>query len=233
MLLGVDVGGTFTDAVLYDGRALHSAKAPTTPDDQSVGVLAATAAALERAGLRGEHGEQLRARDDRRHQRAADRRRRPHGIDRHPGIHRPARRRAPEPASPLPSLRSQGRPAGRRGAAVRRCRTGRPAGSGRAARRVRAEPAGGGAARLGCRGGGDLPAVLLSATPPTSRRSPSACAPSCPGSTSPRRTRCWPSSASTSAARRPSSTRTSRRCWAAISAGSARLRTSAGCRSRR
>ena len=50
MLLGVDVGGTFTDAVLYDGRALHSAKAPTTPHDQSVGVLAATAAALERAG---------------------------------------------------------------------------------------------------------------------------------------------------------------------------------------
>jgi N-methylhydantoinase A len=50
MLLGVDVGGTFTDAVLYDGQTLHSAKAPTTPGDQSVGVLAATAAALERAG---------------------------------------------------------------------------------------------------------------------------------------------------------------------------------------
>ena len=37
MLLGVDVGGTFTDAVLFDGRALHTAKAPTTPDDQSAG----------------------------------------------------------------------------------------------------------------------------------------------------------------------------------------------------
>jgi len=50
MLLGVDVGGTFTDAVLFDGRALHTAKAPTTPDDQSRGVLAAVEAALERAG---------------------------------------------------------------------------------------------------------------------------------------------------------------------------------------
>src|SRR6266511_3898253 len=50
MLLGVDVGGTFTDAVIFDGRALHAAKAPTTPDDQSRGVLAAVEAALERAG---------------------------------------------------------------------------------------------------------------------------------------------------------------------------------------
>src|SRR5206468_10375750 len=50
MLLGVDVGGTFTDAVLFDGRALHTAKAPTTPDDQSRGVLAAVEASLERAG---------------------------------------------------------------------------------------------------------------------------------------------------------------------------------------
>ncbi len=50
MLLGVDVGGTFTDAVVYDGRALHTAKAPTTPEDQSRGVLEAVEAALERAG---------------------------------------------------------------------------------------------------------------------------------------------------------------------------------------
>jgi N-methylhydantoinase A len=50
MLLGVDVGGTFTDAVLaLDGR-LITAKAPTTPGDQSEGVLAAVRAALERAG---------------------------------------------------------------------------------------------------------------------------------------------------------------------------------------
>jgi N-methylhydantoinase A len=49
MRLGVDVGGTFTDAVLaFDGR-LVTAKAPTTPNDQSEGVIAAIEAALTRA----------------------------------------------------------------------------------------------------------------------------------------------------------------------------------------
>ena len=37
MQLGVDVGGTFTDAVLFDGTDIHTAKAPTTPDDESAG----------------------------------------------------------------------------------------------------------------------------------------------------------------------------------------------------
>src|SRR5688572_383323 len=50
MLLGVDVGGTFTDAVLAAGGRLITAKAPSTPHDQSQGVLAAVRAALERAG---------------------------------------------------------------------------------------------------------------------------------------------------------------------------------------
>jgi len=50
MLLGVDVGGTFTDAVVAAGGRLVTAKAPSTPHDQSEGVLAAVAAALERAG---------------------------------------------------------------------------------------------------------------------------------------------------------------------------------------
>jgi N-methylhydantoinase A len=50
VLLGVDVGGTFTDAVLATGGQLVTAKAPTTPDDQSEGVMAAVSAALERAG---------------------------------------------------------------------------------------------------------------------------------------------------------------------------------------
>src|SRR3954454_12363012 len=54
MLLGVDVGGTFTDAVIFDGRSLHTAKAPTTPDDQSRGVMAAVEAALQRAGVGAE-----------------------------------------------------------------------------------------------------------------------------------------------------------------------------------
>ena len=54
MLLGVDVGGTFTDAVLaFDGRIV-TAKAPSTPRDQSEGVMAAVRAALERAGQSAE-----------------------------------------------------------------------------------------------------------------------------------------------------------------------------------
>jgi N-methylhydantoinase A len=53
MLLGVDVGGTFTDAVLFDGAEVHTAKRPTTPEDQSVAVLAAIEAVLEQAGANG------------------------------------------------------------------------------------------------------------------------------------------------------------------------------------
>jgi N-methylhydantoinase A len=50
MLLGVDVGGTFTDAVLLDGESVHTAKLPTTPEDQSGGVIAAVEEVLRRAG---------------------------------------------------------------------------------------------------------------------------------------------------------------------------------------
>jgi N-methylhydantoinase A len=50
MLLGVDVGGTFTDAVLVSGGGLHTAKSPTTPADQSQGVMTAIRAVLDRAG---------------------------------------------------------------------------------------------------------------------------------------------------------------------------------------
>jgi N-methylhydantoinase A len=50
MLLGVDVGGTFTDAVLLDEAVVHTAKVPTTPGDESEGVMAAIGAVLERAG---------------------------------------------------------------------------------------------------------------------------------------------------------------------------------------
>jgi N-methylhydantoinase A len=54
VLLGVDVGGTFTDAVLaFDGRVV-TAKAPSTPHDQAEGVMAAIATALERAGRRAQ-----------------------------------------------------------------------------------------------------------------------------------------------------------------------------------
>jgi N-methylhydantoinase A len=51
MLLGVDVGGTFTDAVLVGAdAALHTAKVPSTPAEQSVAVLQAVRLVLERAG---------------------------------------------------------------------------------------------------------------------------------------------------------------------------------------
>jgi N-methylhydantoinase A len=50
VLLGVDVGGTFTDAVLATDGRLHTAKAPSTPKDQSEGVMAAVEAVLDRAG---------------------------------------------------------------------------------------------------------------------------------------------------------------------------------------
>ena len=50
MLLGVDVGGTFTDAALLTSDGLVTAKAPSTPEDQSEGVLSAVHAALDAAG---------------------------------------------------------------------------------------------------------------------------------------------------------------------------------------
>jgi len=51
--LGVDVGGTFTDVVLYDsdGHQVWLAKTPTTPLDQSVGVIDGIRLAAERADV--------------------------------------------------------------------------------------------------------------------------------------------------------------------------------------
>ncbi len=49
-LLGVDVGGTFTDAVLLGAGRVFRAKLPTTAD-QSEGVIAAARLVLERAGV--------------------------------------------------------------------------------------------------------------------------------------------------------------------------------------
>src|SRR4051812_39616464 len=59
MLLGVDVGGTFTDAALLDGERLITAKAPSTPGDQSEGVIEAVDAALEKAGANAEDVERF------------------------------------------------------------------------------------------------------------------------------------------------------------------------------
>jgi N-methylhydantoinase A len=44
---GIDVGGTFTDLVVIDGGDIRVAKVPSTPDDQSAGVMAA----LRQAGV--------------------------------------------------------------------------------------------------------------------------------------------------------------------------------------
>jgi len=49
--VGVDVGGTFTDAVVAARGRLVTAKVPSTPADQSIGVLRAVDEALAAAGL--------------------------------------------------------------------------------------------------------------------------------------------------------------------------------------
>jgi N-methylhydantoinase A len=49
VILGVDVGGTFTDAALLAGDRLVTGKSPTTPGDQSEGVMAAVSEALDAA----------------------------------------------------------------------------------------------------------------------------------------------------------------------------------------
>jgi N-methylhydantoinase A len=49
--VGIDVGGTFTDAVLTDGTTTWRAKAPTTPEARGQGVLDACRLAAGRAGL--------------------------------------------------------------------------------------------------------------------------------------------------------------------------------------
>ena len=51
--LGVDVGGTFTDLLLFDegSGAFWRHKTPSTPQDSSVGVLAGVDAICARAGI--------------------------------------------------------------------------------------------------------------------------------------------------------------------------------------
>jgi len=50
LCIGVDMGGTFTDAVLTDSVLTWRAKAPTTPGELGRGVLAAVRLAAERSG---------------------------------------------------------------------------------------------------------------------------------------------------------------------------------------
>ena len=51
LTIGIDVGGTFTDAVLGDGTSTLRAKALTTPDDISRGVIAACELMAARKGV--------------------------------------------------------------------------------------------------------------------------------------------------------------------------------------
>src|SRR4029077_15274 len=60
MLLGVDVGGTFTDAVLVRAdSSVHTAKVPSTPTEQSRAVLDAVREVLRRAAARAEDVERF------------------------------------------------------------------------------------------------------------------------------------------------------------------------------
>ncbi|MGK2931280.1 MAG: hydantoinase/oxoprolinase family protein [Solirubrobacterales bacterium] len=54
-ILGVDVGGTFTDAVLISDGSIFTGKSPTTPEDQSKGVIAAIESVLADAGIESGH----------------------------------------------------------------------------------------------------------------------------------------------------------------------------------
>jgi N-methylhydantoinase A len=83
MLLGVDVGGTFTDAVLIAGDgAVSTAKVPTTPGAEQVGVMAAVEAVLARAGAPRAQGERPERRES---------------TERRERLQPPERREPPEP----------------------------------------------------------------------------------------------------------------------------------------
>ncbi len=185
-----------------------------------------------RSGSR--RGGALRPRDDRRHERPARGPHRAHGTHRDRRLHRRDRARPPGPARALPALPAQGHPRWSRP----RCAFAAPERMGpdgplRALDpRLRPRP------RRGDRpgepaGGGRLAAPLLRASRP---RAPVRGAPlqsCCPASMSPSRTISSAPSASTSARRRPPSTRPSRRCWAAIYADFPPTPAQRGCRHRR
>src|ERR1700728_1734248 len=60
MLLGVDVGGTFTDAgLLADDATVHTAKVPSTPSEEALAVLEAVRAVLALAGARAQDVERF------------------------------------------------------------------------------------------------------------------------------------------------------------------------------
>ena len=98
-LVGVDVGGTFTDLVVVDEATggVRVAKVPTTLANQASGVVAALAAAA--AGRRRAPGH--RARDDHRDQRAPRAQGRADRAHHHARLPRRARARAAHAPDPL------------------------------------------------------------------------------------------------------------------------------------
>jgi len=49
--IGIDIGGTFTDIVVLDGRGPRLVKFPSTPNDPAQGVLHALAELIERGEI--------------------------------------------------------------------------------------------------------------------------------------------------------------------------------------
>ena len=221
MLIGVDVGGTFTDAVLaLDGRVI-TAKAPTTPEDQSEGVLAAIEAALERRpGANADQVEEFSHGMTVATNALLEGRGATHRVRRHRGVHRPDRARPPGSPRAVPAVRRAAGAARPGGPALRRARADD---AGRAAAELDGRDAAdvADARRRGqARGGGGDAAPLL--PPPRARAGDrrGARGRALPRPTSRSRTRSSAPSASTSGPRQPRSTRRCPRCWRAICAGS-------------
>ena len=227
MLLGVDVGGTFTDAVIAspDGELVHREGA----DD--AGRRVARRVRGDRGDRRARRGAvaSVRTRHDRHDQRPA---RGPGGADRAArdrGLHRHRRARPPGARGPLPAVR--------RAPARRSCRRSCASRStSAAARTVRcARRAGWTRSRAASRRSGvEAVAVVLlhsSAHPAhelaVARRAARPPARTC---TSRSRTRSAGRRASSSARRPPRSTPRSRRCCAATSPASKLAARPSGCR---
>ena len=121
-ILGVDVGGTFTDAVLLADGTLQTAKVPTRPGAGGVGRRGRAARA---GGGRGARGRALRPRDDRRDERAPRAEGSAHGVRRHRGLRASPALAAPEPRAPLPPRRRPSRAARAARALRRRARADR------------------------------------------------------------------------------------------------------------
>ena len=115
-MIGVDVGGTFTDFFAFDDTTdrivLH--KVPSTPANPAQAVIAGPARACRAPRHRPRRDHAALARHDRRHQRADPAARRQGRARRHRGLPRPDRDRAADPPA---CVQPAGRLSGAAGAA--------------------------------------------------------------------------------------------------------------------